>query len=213
MSQTTMMRNRTGNPPVRQKRAQERIELILSVTNDLVLSEGVQEVTTTLVAQQAGIPVGSIYKYFGDKTDLLFALYHRVFADVIQELKEILASVPTNTAFIEIVDRLFDRFIESCKTHESYVPLTRWANGHRPELRASDLGGDEIGTIFREALDKANVKLPKKRQDLILQTLVSLTSALVDQAFDSDDEVWRQGLINELRVLQRAYIEAVATST
>ncbi len=213
MSQTTIDRDQPKKPAVRQKRAQERIELILSVTNDLVLSEGTQEVTTTLVAHQAEVPVGSVYKYFGDKTDLLFVLYQRVFANVIQELKETLRSVPSNTGFVEIVDRLFDQFIESCETHESYVPLTRWANGYRPELRASDLDGDEIGEIFREALDKAKVKLPSKRQEFILQTLVSLTSALVDQAFDSDDEEWREGLINELRIVQRAYIEAVGTTS
>lgn len=208
MSQT-IERNRPRKPQVRQKRAQERIELILSVTRDMVLAEGVPEITTTSIAQRAGIPVGSVYKYFGDKNDVLFALYGRVFATVMAEMTDTLRTIAPSTEFVLIVDQLFDRFLASCEEHKSYVPLTRWANAYRPELRSADLNDNEIRGIFKEALDKANVKLPKRRQDLILQTLVSLTSALVDQAFDSDDEIWRNGLINELRVVQRAYIETV----
>jgi AcrR family transcriptional regulator len=60
-----------------QVRSRDRVERILEVADELVLSGGVEAVTTRAIASAAGIPVASLYQYFADKEAVLLALVER----------------------------------------------------------------------------------------------------------------------------------------
>lgn len=59
----------------KQKRAQERIEAIIEATLVLLDRVDAGAVTTSVVAKEAGIPVGSIYRYFPN----IHAIYGTIF--------------------------------------------------------------------------------------------------------------------------------------
>jgi len=59
----------------KQKRAQERIEIIIEATLVLLDRLNTSAVTTSAVAKEAGIPVGSIYRYFPN----IHAIYGTIF--------------------------------------------------------------------------------------------------------------------------------------
>jgi len=58
-----------------QARSQQRAQLILNTTRDLLREEGLGAVTTTAIASRAGIPVSSLYQYYPNKKAILMALY------------------------------------------------------------------------------------------------------------------------------------------
>jgi AcrR family transcriptional regulator len=73
------------NPPT-QARSRSRLRLMLDVADELLASEGAESFTTTRVAEAAGIPVGSVYRFFDGKEAIAEALavrYWRDFDDLV----------------------------------------------------------------------------------------------------------------------------------
>lgn len=62
-----------------QARSAVTIEAILDATIQVLLAGGVGRLTTTRVAERAGVSVGTLYQYFPHKQGLLFALVDRQF--------------------------------------------------------------------------------------------------------------------------------------
>jgi AcrR family transcriptional regulator len=60
-----------------QLRGQERVNLILDVSEELLLTKGYEALTTNAVAAEAGISIGSLYHFFADKVAILEALIAR----------------------------------------------------------------------------------------------------------------------------------------
>ncbi|HEY0161459.1 MAG TPA: TetR/AcrR family transcriptional regulator [Edaphobacter sp.] len=54
-----------------QRRSGESVDAILEATIQVLLSVGKEQLTTTRVAQRAGVSVGTLYQYFPNKTALL----------------------------------------------------------------------------------------------------------------------------------------------
>ena len=78
-----------------QVRSRDRYERILEATGELVVSGGVESVTTRAIAAAAGIPVGSLYQYFADKESVLLALVDRDVSELEAQVKGDLARLTT----------------------------------------------------------------------------------------------------------------------
>src|SRR5438876_1957637 len=72
-----------------QARGKERVRVILAAALDLFKQRGLEEVTTNDIAHAAGIPIGSLYRYYPNKDAIVVALTElyvddisRVFADI-----------------------------------------------------------------------------------------------------------------------------------
>jgi AcrR family transcriptional regulator len=57
-----------------QARAAVTVEAIFEATIQILLSHGADRLTTTRVAQRAGVSVGTLYQYYPNKQSLLFAV-------------------------------------------------------------------------------------------------------------------------------------------
>jgi AcrR family transcriptional regulator len=60
-----------------QKRSRGRVERVLEAADRLVVSDGVEPLSTRRIAAAAGIPVASLYQYFAGKEAILLALAER----------------------------------------------------------------------------------------------------------------------------------------
>jgi len=71
----------------RQARSTTTVEAIFEATIQVLLSEGTHRLTTTRVAERAGVSVGTMYQYFPHKQALLYALNKR-YLDMVAERVE-----------------------------------------------------------------------------------------------------------------------------
>jgi AcrR family transcriptional regulator len=62
------------------------VDALLTAASQVLVRDGVERLSTTAVADRAGVSIGSLYQYFGNKDDLLVALAKR-------EVGQILAAV------------------------------------------------------------------------------------------------------------------------
>jgi len=61
----------------RQARSAVTVDAIFEATIQVLLTEGIHRLTTTRVAERAGVSVGTMYQYFPHKQALLYALNER----------------------------------------------------------------------------------------------------------------------------------------
>ncbi len=66
----------------RQARAKVTLEAILEATIQVLVSTGPTRMTTTQVAERAGVSVGTMYQYFSNKQALLYAATEQYLSDV-----------------------------------------------------------------------------------------------------------------------------------
>jgi len=79
-----------------QARATVTVEAISEATVQVLLSRGTQRLTTTRVADRAGVSVGTLYQYFPNKQSLLFAVLEDHLELVTKEVEEALNTRATN---------------------------------------------------------------------------------------------------------------------
>jgi AcrR family transcriptional regulator len=65
-----------------QARSTATVEAISEATIQVLLSHGAERLTTTRVAQRAGVSVGTLYQYYPNKQSLLFAVVENHFNSV-----------------------------------------------------------------------------------------------------------------------------------
>src|SRR5665213_2732794 len=102
------MPNMLRNQPV-QGRSQVTVTKLLDTTAHLLDLHGYRAATTNLIADQAGVSIGTLYRYFGDKDQILVALRDRVNTEITSLLITTiskLATLPKDEAarqFLEVL--------------------------------------------------------------------------------------------------------------
>lgn len=109
----------------RQKRAQDRVTQILTAAADLLQSFEPHSMSSTMIAERAGIPVSSIYRYFPKVEDVLDELYQQASEEI---EAQVLAVFERTDEFPGWVDRhraVFQVMRAYRLTHPHYLPLLR----------------------------------------------------------------------------------------
>ncbi|MCW5644779.1 MAG: TetR/AcrR family transcriptional regulator [Rhodoferax sp.] len=60
-----------------QSRSQVTVDAVLEATMQVLVKDGIRRLTTTRVAERAGVSVGTLYQYYPNKQSLLFAVLKR----------------------------------------------------------------------------------------------------------------------------------------
>ncbi|WP_417456362.1 TetR family transcriptional regulator [Kordiimonas sp.] len=200
------MKPRTPKKLPTQARAIERRDKILSAAETLLLEGGPLAVTTTSIAQTAGIPVGSIYQYFEDKNDVISTLYDTAYGEVENEVVAALTTIKPGLGFKDTHEQLIRAFWQAARAHKTFRPLTRWANSQRSLWDVTPGPESSLGQLVIKTLEIAGVTLPANRHDVMMLTAVTTLSVLIDQAIEEDDEAVADALIEEISILLTGYI-------
>jgi len=78
-----------------QARSKARLECILEAASSLIAEQGSEHLKMSDVATVAGVPIGSVYQYFPDKSAIILTLADRIMARVRIGLTEAMSGVVT----------------------------------------------------------------------------------------------------------------------
>ncbi len=98
-----------------QERSAERLTRILDACAAVLDEVGYEELTTRAVARRAGVPIGSVYRFFGNKRALTDALAHRNL-DAYAERVSARVSGVGHADWRGAVDAAFDEYLEMKRT-------------------------------------------------------------------------------------------------
>lgn len=201
----------TDAPPRRvpaQARSRRRVEQILDQAAHLVVSRGVESLSTRDIATAAGVPVASLYQYFADKEDVLLALAGRDMAEMDEQVLADLGELEVRTvrevvrtamlAFVKVYHRR-RAFVEIYLRGRTNVAVNRFGRDHNARIAAT-LRGFALDTgLTTDALTETVALLAVEIGDRIFQL-----------AFEHDDE-GDDVILEEGIAMVTAYLERYAT--
>ncbi|MFJ5645329.1 TetR family transcriptional regulator [Streptomyces sp. NPDC093223] len=196
-------------PPLRkapvQRRSAERLTRILDACADLLDEVGYEELSTRTVAVRAGVPIGSVYRFFGNKRQMVDALAQRNLERYTERVAERLKDAPKGD-WRAAMDAVLDEYLAMKRTAPGFslvdfgnqIPVgARHAEPNRRVAdRLTDLLSDYIGRVADEDL---------RRTFLVA---VEAADTLVHLSFRMDPE-GDETIIAETRQLLRAYLARV----
>ena len=185
-----------------QRRSAERLTRILDACAELLDEVGYDGLSTRAVAVRAGVPIGSVYRFFGNKRQMADALAQR---NLELYIKQVIGRLERAAAgdWRAAMDAVLDEYLAMKRTAPGFslvdfgnqIPVgARQAEPNsRVADRLSELLAGYIGRTPDEALRRA--------------FLVAVESAdtLVQLAFRLDPE-GDEAIIHETRELLRAYL-------
>ena len=199
---TTHLRNR----PV-QARSQARVELLLDVAAEVFEEVGYDSATTNLVAARAGVPVGTLYRWFPDKAALAEALTDRYLSGLVDLYQRLLADITPEEHIGDFLHRVIGRLVEETRKQRALPALLISAmvpggRSHAGERMRSGLVGHVRALV--------EVRVPGIPDDLADQTaeVVTTLAVLVIGAAAADDSPRRDALTAEYIDVMLAYLEA-----
>ncbi len=124
----------------RQQRAIDRVEALLDTAAVVFHELGYEKATTNHIAERAGIPVGTLYRWFPDKAALAEGLAARYLNQLTTTYADLLASAPPQTELIRTAIRDVAKLVRE--------------NPAVPEL-VSAAATSDTGGVFRATLQEA----------------------------------------------------------
>jgi AcrR family transcriptional regulator len=189
-----------------QARSRRRLAAVLDAAEAVLADEGVSAFTTNRVAARAGIPVGSVYRYFEDKEGIVEALAVRFWS----EFAELVARVADADARDPLADpgaAVLETLAAGFRARPAFLALwygglrsARVRDATRPTRTAIGGSVQRILVTHWPAADPA-------AREAVARMLVIAGDGLLREAFrasaDGDPEV-----LDESKAMLGAYIAA-----
>ncbi|GKQ36323.1 TetR/AcrR family transcriptional regulator [Streptomyces sp. A012304] len=187
-----------------QRRSAERLTRILDACADLLDEVGYDALSTRAVAQRAGVPIGSVYRFFGNKRQMADALAQRNLERYSERVTERLKDARRGD-WRAAMDAVLDEYLAMKRTAPGFS-LVDFGNqipvGSRSE--PNHRVADRLTLLLADYLDR------EPDDDLNRTFLIAVETAdtLVHLAFRIDPEGDAK-VIEETRELLRAYLGRV----
>ncbi|GAA3859984.1 TetR family transcriptional regulator [Streptomyces lacrimifluminis] len=188
-----------------QRRSAERLTRILDACADLLDEVGYDALSTRAVAIRAGVPIGSVYRFFGNKRAMADALAQRNLERYITRVTERLGQ-ESGGGWREAMDAVLDEYLAMKRTAPGFS-LVDFGNqipvGKR-DAGPNHLVADTLTALLSDVIGR------EPDDDLRRTFLVAVETAdtLVHLAFRVAPE-GDERIIGETRELLRAYLARV----
>lgn len=191
----------------RQARSTTTVEMIFEATIQVLLSEGIHRLTTTRVAERAGVSVGTMYQYFPHKQALLYALNER-YLDLLAEHVEKVCQQHHGTSTAAMVEALVAAYWDA-KMERSDVTRALYSS-------AVELDNEALIVAFAKRMEVATSTMLRSAPDaryadiaLVDVTLLSVIFGTVRNVFERNLPQHVQANIRgQLTTMCRAYLDA-----
>lgn len=191
-----------------QQRSAKRVEQMLEACAALIDELGYDGVTTTLIAERAGVAVGSLYQFFPDKRAVVQALTKRHLDHFTKEIEERLDWEHLEHWW-DGVDTIIDIYVEMYRTVDGF---SRVRFGDVIDIRFIEDGRDNNTVISEQIAHVVASKHDIPVESLFRQITVGcdiadaiLALAFRRKLFDEED------MIAEAKQVVRAYLAGQLT--
>jgi AcrR family transcriptional regulator len=186
-----------------QQRSAKRVEQMLEACAALIDELGYDGVTTTLIAERAGVAVGSLYQFFPDKRAVVQALTKRHLDHFTQQIEERL-DWDHLEHWWDGVDTIIDIYVEMYRTIAGF---SRVRFGDVIDIRFIEDGRDNNSVIAEQIAHVVATKHNLPVESLFKQITVAsdIGDAILALAFRRK-MFGEQEMIDEAKQVVRAYL-------
>ncbi|GAA4690686.1 TetR/AcrR family transcriptional regulator [Phytohabitans rumicis] len=190
-----------------QARSKARVALLLEAAERVLVRDGVPALTTSRVAAEAGMSVGSLYQYLPDRGAIVDALA-AAYLTRLERLMDAFVSVAAAERWTDPVGVLIDGFADIYRTGHGFRALW-FASGLTEQTRAADR---EHKRRMAAGVRRVLLVLGLARDGPDLATAcdaaVLAADALTQEAFRRDPD-GDPGLLAAAKVMLRGYLAEI----
>lgn len=205
----------TGNGQTAQKRrvptqarSRERVERILDAASKIVVSEGVDGLTTRSIAAAAGMPVASIYQYFSDRDAILLAIVERDTAEMDEQVAADLGELEV-WSIESLVRTTMTAYVKVYHRRPAFVEI--WLRG-RTNQAVHDYGrlhNRRTATSLFSLAEGLGLITPGT-EPMVAELAVEIGDRIFQLAFEKDDR-GEEAVVAEGIAMVGAYLKGYAT--
>ncbi|QHY94682.1 Fatty acid metabolism regulator protein [Streptomyces sp. S4.7] len=197
-----------------QRRSAARLARILDACAELLDETGYEELSTRAVADRAGVPIGSVYRFFGNKRDMADALARRNLDSYVQRVERRLAAIPA-ADWRSAIDAVLDEYLAMKRTVPGFGLVdfgTRIPAGAPGPAPAPTPAGEPVPDPNHRVADRLTTLLAaqlRRAPDAALRRTVLVAVEAADALFQLAFRGHASGdpdVIAETRELVRAYL-------
>ena len=191
-----------------QPRSRVTVDAIFEATIQVLLSQGMAGLTTTGVAERAGVSVGTMYQYFPNKQALVYALNER-FLTTLAERVEATCARMRGRPIADAAEALIDTYW-AVKTERPEVTRALYRS-------VAELESDALLQTFAARVDKATTAMFLAARDYRSPQVGEVNLLLTTVIYGSVRNAFERGLGPEevsklqsgLKAMCRTYLVAV----
>ncbi len=192
----------------RQARATATLNAMLEATIQVLVTDGPYRLTTTRVAERAGVSVGTMYQYFPHKQALFYALNER-YLDGLAEKVEHACRAQHGAPIGQMVDALVTTYW-AVKTEKPDVTRALYRS-------VAEIDNEALIEAFIRRVDAATTEMLASASDAAFPDLATVITTLPATIFGTVRNLFERGLPasevsaveGQLKVMCKAYLEAI----
>jgi AcrR family transcriptional regulator len=192
-----------------QARSTASVEAIMQATIQVLLKEGKSKLTTTRVAERAGVSVGTLYQYFPNKSSLLQALLKQHLDNVALAM-ETACEAADGTSLTRMAEAVIAAFVQA-KFHNIDASVALYSV-------SDDLEGKRIARTMHTRAIKAMtgmletapgkpIAAPDSVAAILLSAMAGVSRAMLESGVTRTTMATME---RELTIMVRAYLQASA---
>ena len=134
-----------------QERSRARVAAIVDAAERLVVSEGVAALTMRHLAEEAAVPVGSVYQFFADREAVLAVIVARHGLGqrrMIEDARPLIGTRP----WLDVVDELFELQCARLRASPAYVAIWVARSLSAEEQRRDDEDVETLAGLLAEVI-------------------------------------------------------------
>ncbi|MFE6837667.1 TetR family transcriptional regulator [Streptomyces sp. NPDC057705] len=189
-----------------QQRSTDRLARILDACAELLDETGYENLSTRAVALRAGVPIGSVYRFFGNKRAMAIALAHRNLDRYADGIADRLAGLPA-THWRPVVDAVLDEYLAMKRSVPGFALVDFGVPAPPPEGPEAD-PNHQVAARLTELLSTHLGLTPDATLERAVLVAVEATDALIQLAFRTDP-AGDPGIVAETRAMMHAYLARV----
>jgi AcrR family transcriptional regulator len=190
----------------RQARSRQKLARVLDAADRLLATEGVEALTTTKVAAEAGVSVGALYQYLPDRDAIVDALADR-YLTRLEGLMDSFADRASRETWPDPVALLVDAFADLYRREPGFRAL--WFGRHLTErTREADRRHKHVmaAGVYRVLVAQHLLPDDDTAGETACYTAFLAADAITQEAFRADPD-GAVDLLDQLKAMLRAYLD------
>ncbi len=168
------MSNESPHRLLKEKLREERAQLILDVTEKMLLEKGYHDTSMDEVAMRVGVAKGTLYQHFSSKEELVFALIERRIGLFEQFIEQVVSSSQQTRAKLEcIVQYVYQ------ERHRQYMQLIQLIQYNIDVRRNLMEKKDQLSTRLEQCLLRVKIVFDEGKAEGIFDPHISTAVMLV----------------------------------